>query len=71
MYSASQNGRVMDIEDVDITKTVAVQGRGLGGPGTLIFGPKWGPKDWKNILGDWALPLSKGLDDPPPPPFAN
>ena len=40
IYSASQNGHVMDIEDVDMTKTVANPGEGPGGPGPPIFGAK-------------------------------
>ena len=63
MYSASQNGHVMDIEDVDMTKTVADPGDGPGGPASS-------PLDQREeiFLGDWVPPLSKGLDDPPPPP---
>ena len=53
----------MDIEDVDMTKTVADPGEGPGGPASS-------PLDQREeiFLGDWAPPLSKGLDDPPPPP---
>ena len=52
----------MDIEDVDMTKTVADPGEGPGGPASS-------PLDQREeiFLGDWAPPLSKGLDDPPPP----
>ena len=32
MYGASQSGHVMDIEDVDMTKTVVDPGEGPGGP---------------------------------------
>ena len=62
MYSASQNGHVMDIEDVDMTKTVADPGEGPRGPASS-------PLDQREeiFLGDWVPPLSKGLDDPPPP----
>ena len=62
MYSASQNGHVMDIEDVDTKKTVADPGEGPGGPASS-------PLDQREeiFLGDWAPPLSKGLDNPPPP----
>ena len=61
MYSASQNGHVMDIEDVDMKKTVADPGEGPGGPASS-------PLDQREemFLGDWVPPLSKGLDDPPP-----
>ena len=61
MYSASQNGHVMDIEDVDMTKTVADPGEGPRGPASS-------PLDQREeiFLGDWVPPLSKGLDDPPP-----
>ena len=34
----------------------------------LIFRPNWGLKDWKVFFGDQLPPLSKGLDDRPPPP---
>ena len=63
MYSASQNGHVMDIEDVDMTKTVAAPGEGPGGPASSSL------LDQREeiFLGDWVPPLSKGLDDPPPP----
>ena len=58
MYSASQNGHVMDIEDVDMKKTVADPGEGPGGPASS-------PLDQREeiFLGDWAPPLST----PPPP----
>ena len=64
MYSASQNGHVMDIEDVDMKKTVADPGEGPGGPASS-------PLDQREeiFLGDWVPPLSKGLDTPPPPPL--
>ena len=66
MYDASQSGHVMDIEDVDMTKTVVDPGEGPGGPASS-------PLDQREdiFLGDWASPLSKGLDDPPPPPNNN
>ena len=65
MYSASQNGHVMDIEDVDMKKTVADPGEGPGGPASS-------PLDQREeiFLGDWARPLSKGLGNPPPPPLS-
>ena len=53
MYSASQNGHVMDIEDVDLTKTVADPGEGPRGPvpSPLSFGPKGGPRGRKSFFG--------------------
>ena len=37
-------------------------------PSLPIFRPNCGPKGWNSIIffGDWAPPLSKGLDDQPP-----
>lgn len=64
MYSASQNGHVMDIEDVDMTKTVADPGEGSRGPAPspLALGLREAQEAEKIFLGDWANPLSQGLD---------
>ena len=51
-YSASQNGHVMDIEDVDMTKTVADPGEGPGGPASSPLDQKGG-----NIFGRLGAPL--------------
>ena len=41
---------------------------GPGGPASLIFRPKWGPKGGKKVFGDCPPPpLSQGLDDRPTP----
>ena len=49
-------------------QTALDPGRGPGGVASLIFGPNRGPKGRKN-LGGRPPPLSKGLDDRPPPPL--
>ena len=52
MYGASQNGHLMDIEDVDMTKTVVDPGGGPRGACLLPAGPKGG-----NICGRLGIPL--------------
>ena len=51
MYSASQNGHVMDIEDVDMTDSGGSRG-GARGACLLSAGPKGG-----NIFGRLGAPL--------------
>ena len=60
MYSASQNGHVMNIKDVDMTKTVADPWEGPGGPASSSLDQRE-----EIFLGDWVPPL----DTPPPPPL--
>ena len=51
-------------------ESVADPGEGPGGRLPLICRPNRGPKGGKHFLGDQP-PLSKGLDDHPPPPPSN
>ena len=44
-------------------------GQGPGGPGPLIFGQTEARRAEKPFFQTAPLPLSQGLDDPPPPPY--
>ena len=72
MYSASQNGHVMDIEDVDITKTVADPGEGPRGPRHPHFRTKVRPEGLKKYFWETGRsPYLRVWITPPPPPFSN
>ena len=50
-------------------RRVAASGRSRGGPAPYFQTKLWPErvKQYYFCFGDWALPLSKGLDDQPPP----
>ena len=50
---------------IRVGKQWRIQGRGPSSP--LIFRPDWGPGARKKFFWKTGLPLSKGLDDRPPP----